>query len=179
MEKPVFAPEIRVVDDPRINRGPKSKPFDGEGLPTSKLELVEGGVLLSWVLDIGAAMQLGLSSTGHASRGTSSRPGPATSNLYIEAGRTTRDDLIAAVDDGFYVSELIGMGVNGVTGDYSRGASGFWIKNGKLQYPVNEVTITSNLKDMFLNMTVADDLEFRYGANVPTLRVDGMTVGGS
>jgi PmbA protein len=178
MDKVVFADAIRVIDDSRIKRGPRSKPFDGEGLVTERLALVEGGVLKSWVLDISAAMQLGLSSTAHASRSTSSRPGPSTSNLYIEAGTLARDDLIGAIDDGFYVTELIGMGVNAVTGDYSRGASGFWIEKGKLAYPVNGVTITSNLKDMFLNMSVADDLEFRFGTNVPTLRVDGMTLAG-
>ena len=141
--------------------------------------LVEDGILKTWVLDLRSARQLGLASTGHASRGTSSPPSPSTTNLYLEPGKQTRDELIADIKSGLYVTELIGMGVNGVTGDYSRGAAGFWIENGELAYPVNEITIASNLKEMFLNLSAASDLEFRAGTNAPTLRVEGMTIAGA
>jgi len=179
MGRQIFAEGVSVIDDPLRRRGLRSKPFDGEGLATAKLALVEDGRLASWILDCSAARQLNLTSTGHASRGTGGPPSPSATNLYMEAGTVSRDDLIGDIADGFYVTELIGMGVNGVTGDYSRGASGFWIENGKLAYPVAGLTIAGNLKQMFLALTPADDLEFRYGVNAPTVRVDGMTIAGS
>jgi PmbA protein len=120
-----------------------------------------------------------LKTTGHAARGTSSPPSPSTTNLYLEAGDVTPKALMADIKEGFYITELMGFGVNGITGDYSRGASGFWIENGELAYPVTEVTIAGNLADMFQNLTVADDLDFRYGTNAPTIRIEGMTVAGS
>lgn len=174
----VFAPGITVVDDPHRPRGLRSKPFDGEGLPNEKLNLVEDGVLMTWLLDLASARQLGLTSSGRASRGTSAPPNPAPTNLYLEAGTKTPDQLMADIDSGFYVTSLMGMGVNGVTGDYSRGASGFWIEGGKLSFPVTEMTIAGNLKDMYQNLTPANDLVFRYGANSPTVRIEGMTVAG-
>ena len=131
------------------------------------------------MLDLRSARQLGLRSTGHASRGTSGPPGPATTNLYMEPGKLSPQELIADIKSGLYVTELIGMGVNGVTGDYSRGASGFWIENGEIAYPVNEITIAGNLKDMFLNLTPANDLVFRSSINAPTIRVEGLTIAGS
>ena len=124
------------------------------------------------------ARELGLVTTGHAQRGVSSVPSPGASNLHLEAGRLSPAALIADIKDGFYVTDLIGMGVNMVTGDYSRGASGFWIENGKRTYAVSEVTIAGHLTDMFRTLTPADDLEFRYGTNAPTLRLEGMTVAG-
>lgn len=178
MDKPVFAEGITVIDDPHRERGLRSRPFDGEGIATSKREFVQAGVLQSWVLDCRSARQLGLETTGHAARGTSGPPSPSSSNLYIAAGDVTPDALIADISSGFYVTELIGMGVNGVTGDYSRGASGFWIENGAITYPVSELTIAGNLKDMFRHVTPANDLEFRFGVDAPTLRVEGMTVAG-
>jgi PmbA protein len=179
MGESLFAEGISILDDPRRIRGLRSKPFDGEGLATGPLAIIENGVLASWVMDIAAARQLDLRSTGHASRGTSAPPSPGTTNLYMAAGEVTPEQLIGDIESGFYVTELIGMGVNGITGDYSRGASGFWIEQGEIAYPVSEVTIAGNLKEMFLNATPASDLEFRYGINAPTLRVDGMMVAGS
>lgn len=179
MGKPVFAPGITISDDPLRRRGLRSKPFDGEGLATRRLDLVEDGRLATWILDSASARQLGLQSTGHASRGTSSPPSPAATNLYLAAGTVTPAELMADIKSGFYVTGLIGMGVNQVTGDYSRGANGFWIENGEISYPVSELTLAGNLRDMFLALIPADDLEFRYGTNAPTLRIDGLTVAGS
>ena len=136
-------------------------------------------MLTTWVLDLRSARQLGLKSTGHAARGTSSPPSPSLTNLYMAAGKMTPKEMIGGIFSGFYVTELMGMGVNGVTGDYSRGAAGFWIEHGEIAYPVSEVTIAGNLNDMFLNLTPANDLEFRYGTDAPTIRVDGMTVAGA
>jgi PmbA protein len=179
MGEAVFGPGVSIVDDPRIRRGARSKPFDGEGVPTAARRFCDKGVLTSWVLDSSAARQLGLSTTGNAARGTGGPPGPATTNLYMEAGTLSPRELISAISSGFYVTELIGMGVSGVTGDYSRGATGFWIENGEISYPVNEVTIAGNLKDMFLNLTPASDLVLRYGTNAPTVLVEGMTLAGA
>ena len=125
-----------------------------------------------------SSRQLKLHSTGHASRGVSSLPSPSPTNLYLATGKESVTDLIAPIQEGFFVNELIGSGVNGLTGDYSRGASGFWIENGEIAYPVNEITIASNLKEMFLHLSAANDLEFKYRTNAPTLRVDGMTLAG-
>ena len=160
------------------DRGLRSKPFDGEGLATVRRNIVEDGVLRTWILDLRSARQLGLKSTGNASRGTSSPPSPAATNLYVEPGLVTPEALIADIKSGLYVTDLMGFGVNPVTGDYSRGAAGFWIENGEVVYPVSEMTIAGNLMDMYLNITAANDLQFRYGVNAPTLRVDGMTVAG-
>ena len=179
MGKDVFSSTVTIVDDPHRIRGLRSKPFDGEGVANRRRELVDKGVLKTWLLDCASARQLGLESTGHASRGTGGPPSPSSTNLYLEAGSLSPETLISDIKQGFYVTELIGMGVNGVTGDYSRGAAGFWIENGKIAYPVSEITIAGNLKDMFHNLTAADDLEFRYGTNAPTLRIEGMTVAGA
>ena len=176
--KKVFADGITIVDDPHRNRGLRSKPFDAEGLPNRRKALAEDGVLTTWVLDLASARQLGLESTGNASRGTASPPSPATTNIYMEPGTLSPEELIADIVGGFYVTEMIGMGVNMVTGDYSRGASGFWIENGELTYPVTEMTIAGNLADMFAHVVPANDLVFRYGTDAPTLRIDGMTVAG-
>ena len=174
----LFDDGIRIVDDPLRKRGLRSHPFDGEGVAHRRLALVDDGVLHSWLLDCSTARELGLTTTGHASRGVSSVPSPSPSNLHMEPGRQSPEDLIADIDDGFYVTDLIGMGVNIVTGDYSRGASGFWIENGKRTYPVSEVTIAGHLFDIFRTLTPANDLEFRYSTNAPTLRFEGLTVAG-
>jgi PmbA protein len=179
MGKKVFADGIRIVDNPHLKRGQGSKPFDAEGLPTKRSNIIEDGVLTTWLLDLAASRQLNLKPTGHASRGTSGPPSPSTSNLYMEKGKQSPVDMIAEIKDGLFITDLIGFGVNGVTGDYSRGASGFWIKNGKLAWPVSGITVAGNLKDMFLNMTPANDLEFKGSTNAPTVRIDGMTVAGS
>jgi PmbA protein len=167
-----------VIDDARMPRGRASKPFDGEGLPTGRLAVVEDGVLKTWLLDCRSARQLGLQPTGHASRGIGGPPSPSPTNFYIEAGTISPEALISTLGSGFLVTELMGMGVNPVTGDYSRGAAGFWIENGKIAYPVSEVTIAGNLKDMFLALTPASDLEFRGTINAPTSLVGEMTVAG-
>ena len=174
----LFADGIRIVDDPHRLRGLRSHPFDGEGVAGKKLALVDDGVLMSWILDCGTARELGLTTTGHASRGVSSSPSPSASNLHLEAGTMTPAELIADIKDGFYVTDLIGSGVNMVTGDYSRGASGFWIENGQRTYAVSEVTIAGHLNDIFSSMTPANDLTFKYGINAPTVRLEGLTVAG-
>ena len=178
LETEVFAPHITIVDDPHRVRGLRSRPFDGEGLPTSRRAIIDKGVLTTWLLDAASARQLGLSPTGHASRGIGGPPGAGASNLHMEAGHHSPADLMADIAEGFYVTELIGQGVNGLTGDYSRGASGFVIRNGQIAEAVAEVTIAGNLKDMFRALTPANDLTFRYGTNVPTLRLDGMMLAG-
>jgi PmbA protein len=175
----VFAAGITIRDDPHRPRGLRSKPFDGEGLPTAPTEIVADGVLTGWLLDSAAARQLGLQPTGHAVRSVGGPPGAGASNLYMEAGALSAEDLIADIGLGLFVTELIGQGVNPVTGDYSRGASGFVIRDGAICEPVAEITIAGNLKDMFLNLTPASDLEFRRATDVPTLRIEGMMVAGA
>jgi PmbA protein len=179
MGERIFAAGIHVHDDPRRVRGLRSRAFDGEGTPTRARAFIEDGVLTSWVLDSRSARQLGLVSTGHAARGTGGPPSPSTSNLYLAAGILTPAELMADIALGLYVTELIGMGINGVTGDYSRGAAGFMIRNGALAEPVAEITIAGNLIEMFMNMTPANDLVFRRGTDSPTVRVEGLTMAGA
>ncbi|MBW6528089.1 TldD/PmbA family protein [Sphingomonas sp. RHCKR7] len=174
----VFAPGITVIDDPHRPHGLRSRPFDGEGLPVSPVAIVSDGMLETWLLDSASARQLGLEPTGHAARGIAGAPGVTTSNLYMEAGHVPVETLIEDIVEGIYVTELIGQGVNPVTGDYSRGAAGFLIERGALGRPLTEFTIAGNLRDMFRALTPANDLVFRHGVNVPTLRVEGMTVAG-
>jgi PmbA protein len=175
----IMAPGIVIEDDPRRRRGLRSRLFDGEGVPTHALALVEDGVLRSWVLDSRSARQLGLATTGSAVRGTGGPPSPGTSNLFMRAGSVSPAALMADIAEGLYVNEMIGMGVNGLTGDYSRGAAGFMIRNGQLAEPVAEVTIAGHLREMFLSVTPADDLRFRRGVDAPTLRIEGMTMAGA
>jgi PmbA protein len=174
----IFAPGIRIVDDPLRRRGLRSHPFDGEGVAVQRMDLIADGVLKSWFLDSATARELGLETTGHAARGVSAPPSPVPSNLYLEAGALTPEQLIAETGSGFYVTDLIGMGTNLVTGDYSRGAAGYWIENGELTYPVSEVTVAGHLLDMFRSLTPANDLAFKFVTNAPTLRVEGLTVAG-
>ncbi|HEV2676544.1 MAG TPA: TldD/PmbA family protein [Aliidongia sp.] len=175
----LFPAAINIIDDPHRQRGHRSKPFDGEGIANQRRALIEDGVLTTWLLDLRSARQLGLTTTGHASRGTSGPPGPSTTNLYLAAGTVSPKDLIADIESGLYITSLMGQGINGVTGDYSRGASGFWIERGEIAFPVNEITVAGNLIEMFQHVTAANDLEFHGGTNAPTLRVDGMTVAGA
>ena len=174
----IFAAGIDIIDDPLRHRGQRSRAFDAEGVATRSLKLVEDGVLKTWLLDCATARELDLKTTGHAQRGVSSVPSPGPSNLYLAAGKQSPAELIAEIEDGFYITDLIGSGVNMVTGDYSRGASGFWIENGELTYAVSEVTIAGHLSEMFASLAPANDLTFRYGTNAPTLRVEGLTVAG-
>jgi PmbA protein len=179
MGEKIFADGIRILDNPHRKRGLGSRPFDAEGLPTKRYAVIDDGRLTTWLLDLAAARQLKLKPTGHAARGTSGPPSPTTSNFYLEKGKLSFDDLIGDIESGLYITDLIGFGINGVTGDYSRGASGFWIEKGKLAWPVSGITVAGNLKDMFLNMTPANDLQFKGSTNAPTVRIEGMTVAGS
>ena len=175
----LFPAGVFVQDDPLRVRGPRSRPFDGEGTPTAPRAFIEDGVLTSWLLDGRSARQLGLRSTGHAARGTGGPPSPAPSNLYLAAGTLSPAELMADIGTGLYVTELIGMGVNGVTGDYSRGAAGFMIRNGVLAEPVAEITIAGHLLEMFATLVPANDLRFRRGTDAPTVRVGEMMLAGS
>jgi PmbA protein len=170
---------LTVVDDPTRHRGLRSRPFDGEGMKGERRNIVEDGVLTTWILDWRSARQLNMASTGHASRGTGGPPSPSPTNLWLEPGAVTPDALMADIREGLYVTELIGMGVNGVTGDYSRGAAGFMIRDGALAEPVSEITIAGNVRDMLLNLAAADDLVFKRGTDAPTVRVEGLTVAGA
>jgi PmbA protein len=178
LHQQIFAPGINIHDDPRRVRGLRSRVFDGEGTPTRARALVEDGVLTTWLLDSRSARQLGMTPTGHAARGTSGPPSASTSNLYLAAGTITPQELMADIKEGIYITEMIGMGVNGVTGDYSRGAAGFMIRDGALAEPVAEVTVAGNLIEMFANMVAASDLVLRRGTDSPTIRIDGMMMAG-
>ncbi len=178
LEEELFDSKLVIADDPFRQRGLRSRPFDGEGLPCAPRNLVEGGHVTGWLMDSASARQLGMAPTGHASRGHGGAPGVSASNVHLAAGSVTQAQLMADIVDGVYVTELIGMGVNGVTGDYSRGASGFRIVKGALAGPVAEFTVAGNLLDMFKALVPANDLEWYRAVNVPTTRVDGMMVAG-
>ncbi|SDG51665.1 TldD/PmbA family protein [Roseospirillum parvum] len=175
----VMAPGITVREEPHRHRGLRSRPCDAEGLPTRARDLIADGVLTTWLLDLRTARQLGLQSTGHAVRGSASAPSPGVSNVHLVAGAESPQAMIAAIDKGVLVSELFGHGINPVTGDYSRGMAGFWIENGEITHPVNEMTIAGNLKDMLRHLIPANDLTLDHATNSPTVRVDGMTIAGS
>jgi PmbA protein len=178
MGKQVAAAAITVIDEPLRIRGQASRPFDGEGVEGKKLTMVDKGMLHHWFLSCSAARELGLETNGRGSRSGSS-VSPSSTNLSIEPGERSPEELIASLKSGFYVTEVFGQGVNMITGEYSRGASGFWIENGELAYPVSEVTIASNLKDMFLNMVPASDVDRNFATAAPTLLIEGMTLAGS
>jgi PmbA protein len=175
----VASPSITVIDDGTIPGGFGTTPFDGEGLPTRRTAIVEKGILKNYLLNSYTARKLNMQSTGNASRGLAGNPGIGAGNLFLEKGDVTPQELLSGIRSGFYVTELMGFGVNMVTGDYSRGASGLWIENGELAYAVEEVTIAGNLKEMLNNVGgIGDDLEFRGSVASPTLRIDGMTIAG-
>ena len=176
LETQVFAAGITIHDDPFRPRGLRSRAFDGEGLPVKAMDLVSDGVLTTWLAESASARQLGILPTGHAVRGVSGSPGAGPSNLHIAPGRRSREEMIAGIKHGILVTELIGQGVNGVTGDYSRGAAGFLISDGEIGPAVAEITIASNLKQMFATLEPASDLRFRRGVDSPTLLVPEMTV---
>jgi PmbA protein len=173
----VFASGVTIVDDPRRLRGLRSRPFDGEGVRVSRQELISAGVLNSWIAESASARQLGIAPTGHAARGVGGAPGAAPSNLYMEAGARSREELLAAFPEAVLIIELIGQGANPVTGDYSRGAVGFMVRNGEIAESVSEITVASNLIDMFATLEPASDLEFRRGIDAPTILVPEMTIG--
>jgi PmbA protein len=172
----VFAPGVAIIDDPLRMRGLRSRPFDGEGVRVSRQELVSDGKLNCWIAESASARQLGIKPTGHAARGVGGAPSASPSNLYLTAGKRSRDELLAVYSEAVLIIELIGQGVNGVTGDYSRGAVGFMVRNGEIAEPVAEITIASNLVDMFATLEPASDLEFRRGIDAPTILVPEMTV---
>ena len=178
--KEIASPLVTVIDDGRMPMGLGSKPFDGEGLPTRKTSIIEGGVLKSYLLDSYSAKKLGLASTGNAARGIGDPPSVSPTNFYLAAGTSSPQEIIASVPRGLYVTELIGFGVNTVTGDYSQGAAGLWIENGELAYPVEEITIAGNLKDMFRQIEmIGNDLEFRSRISAPTLKIASLTIAGT
>src|SRR5260221_667007 len=174
----LFSKDIRIIDDPLRGRGFRSQTFDAEGVKVRKHALIDEGVLTTWLLDSATARELGMVTTGHGHRGVSSSPSPGSYNLHLEARHGTPKELISDIKQGFYVTDLIGSGVNGVTGDYSPGASGFWLEKGHITYAVSEVTIAGHLLPIFKSMVAASDLKFRYGVNAPTLRIEGLTLGG-
>lgn len=176
--EPVFGPGVTIVDDPHRPRGLASRPFDGEGIAGARRKLIDGGVLTTWLLDLATARRLGLQSTGHASRGGAALGSPGPTNLWLEPGAMSPEALIADIGSGFWVTEMMGIGVSTITGDYSRGASGFWIENGAIAYPVSEVTVAGNLADMFARLVPASDLDIRGAVDAPTVRIDGLMVAG-
>jgi PmbA protein len=183
--EPIAAPSLTIVDDntmllPSGAGGFGSSPFDGEGLPSRRTVVVEAGVLRAYLLNTYSARKLGLKSTHNASRGLAGTPGIGCGNLYLEPGTQTPEEILAAIPAGLYVTGLMGFGVNVVTGDYSRGATGLWIENGQLTHAVEEVTVAGNLAEMLKNVTaIGSDLEFRGAVASPTLRIDGMTIAGA
>ena len=174
--EPVFAPGITIRDDPFRKRGLRSRAFDSEGLPVRAMDVVADGTLTTWLAASADARQLGIAPTGHAVRGISGAPGAGPSNFSLAAGARSREELLRAFPRAVLVTELIGQGVNAVTGDYSRGAAGFLIENGEIAGPVAEITIASNLKDMFATLEPASDLRFRRGVDSPTVLVPEMVV---
>jgi PmbA protein len=175
----LFAPGVTIVDDPLRRRGLRSRPFDAEGVRVARRELVSSGILNSWIAESASARQLGIAPTGHAVRGVGGAPGAAPTNLFMEAGGRTREELLASVPEAVLVTELIGQGVNGVTGDYSRGAAGFMVRDGEIAEPVAEITIAGNLLAMFATLEPASDLELRRGVDAPTLLIPEMVVASS
>lgn len=179
MGKQIFPANISVIDDPFLKRGARSHPFDGEGVTPQKRSIIDNGVLTGWLLDTSSAKQLGLKTTGNAARSASSPPSPRAANFYMQAGSKSVEELIKDIDEGFFVTQLMGSGANPVTGDYSRGARGFWIEKGQITYPVAEMTIAGNILQMWLDLEAANDLQFKYGVDTPTLRIAKMTVAGA
>jgi PmbA protein len=171
--------QVTIIDDGTMPGGFGTSPFDGEGIPTRRTVVIENGVLRSYLLNTYTAKKLGLQTTANASRGLAGTPGIGPGNYFLQPGTKTPQEIIAAIPDGLYLTEFLGHGANLVTGDYSRGASGLWISGGELAYPVEEITVAGNLKEMFNNITeIGNDLEFRGSMACPTIRIDGLTVGG-
>ncbi len=177
--QPIAGSNITVIDDGTMIGGFGTSPFDGEGIPTRRTVVIENGILKSYLLNTYTAKKLDLETTANASRGLAGTPGIGPGNYFLQAGTKSPQQIIGDIKEGLYVTEFLGMGVNLVTGDYSRGASGLWIVNGELAYPVEEITVAGNLKDIFNNISeIGSDLEFRGSVASPTIRIDGLTVGG-
>ena len=177
--QPVFGAGIQVHDDPRRLRGSRSRPFDAEGVPTAARQIIRDGVLTTWIMESRSARQLGLASTGNAVRGTGGPPSASASNLYLAPGAMSPSELMADIREGLYITEMMGSAVNGITGDYSRGAAGFMIRDGVLAEAVAEITVAGNLLEMFREMVPANDLRLRRGTDAPTVRIDGLTLAGA
>ena len=178
LHKPIFKSNINIIDDPLRLRGPASRSFDGEGLAVQRRALIEKGVLTGWVLDLRSSRQLGMQPTGQASRGMASQPSPSTTNVHLEPGEQSPSEMMKALGSGLLITEFIGASINSSTGDYSRGASGFWFENGEIAYPVSEITVAGNLKDMFMSLVPANDLLFKGATNAPSCLIEGMTIAG-
>lgn len=175
----VAGENVTIVDDGTMTGGFGTSPFDGEGVPTRRTVVIDRGVLSSYLLNTYTAKKLGLQSTGNAARGLAGTPGIGPGNFFLQPGSRSPRQMLADIDEGLYVTEFLGFGVNMVTGDYSRGASGLWISKGEFAYPVEEITVAGNLKDVFFNISeIGNDLEFRGSVACPTIRIDGMTVAG-
>jgi PmbA protein len=174
----VFPSNVTLVDDPFLPKGLGSYPFDGEGLPATTRTVVEKGVLKTWLLNLRTARKLNLAPTGHGTVALGGPPGIGRSNFYMTPGLETVDELLRPIAQGFFVTDVMGHTINPLTGDYSLGATGFWIENGVLAYPVHGLTIAGNLKDMFRTLTAANDLVFRDSVNAPTLRIESMSIAG-
>jgi len=179
LEKNIFNKDVNINEDPHKPRGLRSKPCDSEGIENKSRRLIDSGKLTTWLLDLRSARKLGLPPTGHAARSISSPPHPAATNVFLCNGSVTPQDLINEIKQGLYVTETFGHGVNMVTGDYSRGVSGFWIEKGEITFPVNEITIAGNLKEIFMGLTAANDLEKAYGIDSPTILIETMSIAGS
>ncbi len=179
MNERIFSKTLNIVDNPHIKKGMGSRLFDGEGIGTKEQKLIHKGVLKNWLLDISSGIQLKMETNGNAVRGISGPPSPGTSNFMILPSNYSQNDLVKSVSEGFFVTELIGSSVSLITGDYSRGAGGFWIKNGKISNPISEATIAGNLKEMFMQIKPANDLDLSYSIASPTLLVENMVVAGN
>ena len=176
--KALFKPNINIIDDPLRMRGSASRSFDGEGLAVQRRALIDKGVLTGWVLDLRSARQLGMMPTGQGARGMASQPSPSTSNVHLEPGEQSPEEMMKSIGSGLLITEFIGASINSSTGDYSRGASGFWFENGEIAYPVSEITVAGNLKDMFATLVSANDLIFKGATNAPSCLIEGMTIAG-
>ncbi len=174
----VFAEGINIVDDPHILRGAGSRPFDGEGVTNARIDLIKDGVLTDWIMNTGQAKQLGLETNGRATRGTGGAPGAGTTNLYLEAGDATFEELLKQASDGLLVTDMFGPQVNPNTGDYSVGCSGFWFEDGVILYPVSEITIAGNILEMYAGLIPGNDLKFRGATNAPSILIPAMTIAG-
>ena len=179
LNKQIANTAINIIDNPFLKRGLGSRLFDAEGLGSRKYTLIENGVLKQWLLDLSSAKQLNLKPSGNARRGISGPPSPGTSNFIISPGDVTPENLIKNISEGFFITDMIGSSISMITGDYSRGASGFWIKNGELSQPITEATIAGNLKEMFMTLQPANDLDYSHSINSPTLLIEGMTIAGN
>jgi len=178
MGQQILPKGMSLTENPHRPRISGSRPFDGEGLPTKPRALIEDGVLMGWTLDLASARKLGLKPTGNAARGTGSPPSPSTTNIDLTQGSVNQAELLAQMGTGLLITSMIGSTINPTTGDYSRGASGFWVEGGQITYPVNECTVAGNLLDMLMRITPANDAQAHHSTRVPSLLVEGLMLAG-